>query len=35
LTSFGRELLVLSPENVQGVIIERIEKMMEGYGRVK
>ena len=35
LISFGRELLVLSPENVQGVITERIEKMMEGYGRVK
>jgi len=35
LISFGKDLLVLSPENVQGVIIERIEKMMEGYGMAK
>ena len=32
LTSFGKELMVLSPKDVQDTIIEWIDKMSKGYG---
>ena len=35
LTSFGRELLVLKPEDVQNAVIERITSMMSMYEKVK
>jgi hypothetical protein len=35
LTSFGRELMVLSPKDIQDTIIEWIDKMSKGYGLVR
>jgi len=35
LTSFGRELLVLKPKDVQNAVIERITSMISMYEKVK